>query len=304
MLAGGRYFFGGRHGHDHHLGHMPMRFGPVTHVPAYEPLYGRAPQLLERENLVRRLGASPAPVVATLHTVWDDRAFMEVGELVSVMRPYLCSPTCVDRWFEDIDRSRSLFAASGAQRLPIDYLATLVTPGDTMLDFGARDGEWPYYAALHGATVSVCDRDPIVQAQATRFACRHPGSLGCVVVSDQLDWLDQGRFDLVTAMWSVQHNLSFESQRSIVERLAWALKPGGRLVLVGSMAEGETYLWKDRTDPMLRLNLYDWTRLLSHLHQCSSPTWQTFRYEHADPRAYIDDPDRCNAIIIEVKKDR
>jgi len=301
--VGGRYFFGGRQGADHDLGHLPVRCGPVVHIPAFEPLYGRAPELVALDSTIRRLGASAAPFVATLHTVWDDRCLPAVGEAVSIMRPYLRPVECVDLWLEACDNSRARFAASGAQSLPIETMRGLIRPGCAMLDFGAGSGEWPHHAALHGAHVTVCDRDDAVLLQGNRFAAFAPTALSRIVVSPDLGWLTPSSFDLITAMWSIQHNLRFEAQRGIVERLAAALRPGATLVITGSLAPGQTYLWSDRKDPMLRLDLADWHRLLHLVPLCGSPTIETFRYQHLEAEAAFAPADQSNAVIARITKD-
>jgi len=301
--AGGRYFYGGRHGHDHERGHLPVVIDGLVHIPAYEPLYGRAPQLLELERTILRLGASAAPYVVTLHTVWDAHCLGAVADLVNLMRAFLQPTQAVDRWAASVAGSRGRFAAHGAQRLPIDHLVSRLKPGMDVLDFGARDGEWPYFAALHGATVSMCDRHPRVNAQLDRFAADLPGSLGRVVCADTLDWLGPCGFDLITALWAVQHNLTFEAQRAIVCRLIDGLRRGGELVLTGSLAPSSTYLWSDRADPMLRLNRADWLRLTSDLPGCREPVVRSFRYQHLNPTAEFTD-DEPNAVLVEITKDQ
>lgn len=90
-IAGGRYFLGG---YEQRVaaGELPTRLGAVAYVPAYQMLYGRSRELLNR------LPEAPKhPLVLTLHVPWEIDPG-PVAELMNKIRDKLIPIEEVDAW--------------------------------------------------------------------------------------------------------------------------------------------------------------------------------------------------------------
>jgi SAM-dependent methyltransferase len=102
--------------------------------------------------------------------------------------------------------------------------------GERVLDVGAGQGVLAPYVARAGALYTGVDAG----ARLIKLARRRHGSEGCFLVGDArrlcaLRELHEGEFDAVTFLLSIQ---DMDPLDEVLSSAAWALKPGGRAVLL------------------------------------------------------------------------
>jgi len=103
-------------------------------------------------------------------------------------------------------------------------------PGERILDVGAGQGVLAPYMAQAGAHYTGVDASP----RLIRLAQQRHGKDGCFLVGDArklsaLRELHQGEFDGATFLLSIQ---DMDPLDVVLRSAAWALKPGGRVVLL------------------------------------------------------------------------
>lgn len=118
------------------------------------------------------------------------------------------------------------------RKLVIPTVRTLLAPmpGERILDLGAGQGACAPCITAAGATYVGVDASPTL----VRRAQRHHGGMGRFVVGDarrlaEIPGIDAGIFDGVLFALSIQ---DMDPLETVLGAAAWALKPGGRLVLI------------------------------------------------------------------------
>lgn len=155
----------------------------------------------------------------------------------------------------------------------------------SVLDFGCRGSLLPGLMRAAGASVVAVDRDPRV-GDLQRDAAKKlgvPFDWTAEVGDAQTMAMSGLKFDVVTALWAIQHN-SREEQARIAMDLASVLEPGGRLIVVSSFSPGGTWLDSEREDPQVRLGFDDLMNLIVSPIMLSHPgskfECQFFSYQH------------------------
>lgn len=141
------------------------------------------------------------------------------------------------------------------------WVLSRVWAGLSVLDFGCGDSPLPRMLFDAGCDVSAIDRD----RKAANFQALSLG--GRIATHWALNAFDppifaDGRFDVVLACWSLEHNTRGE-QHYLLRRLGECLKPGGRLLVAASLAIGDSHEQIHRPDPRWLLNDYDHRRLIA-----------------------------------------
>lgn len=118
------------------------------------------------------------------------------------------------------------------RRLAIPALLALLDPqpGQAILDLGAGQGVLSTYIAHQGATYTGVDISP----QMIRLARRRHAVHGRFLLADaaqlrRVPGLTAASFDAITFLLSIQDMPSLEG---VIASAAWALKPGGRVVVL------------------------------------------------------------------------
>lgn len=119
------------------------------------------------------------------------------------------------------------FAGSAAHRASLDRLLEVLPPHSRVLDVGSGTGRpTAHTLAAAGHEVSGVDVSPVMAELAS---ARVPeASFRCADIREVP--LEEESFDAVCVYFSLLQ-MSRDEQRSLVHRLAAALKPGGRLAL-------------------------------------------------------------------------
>ena len=299
------YFFGGFHGEHHHHGHWPKLLGDqrkaqaeAIHVPAFRSLYGRAndvrAKMAEMEDI-------QVPLVATLHIGWDTspNALRDFGAAARRSCVELCE---IDRWLE---RAKyNVRDMQGAAFVAAKFVLDQLKIGDEYLDVGARYSHLPSLAAVHGAKVNCIDTTQDVHEWQKRLADQRSVQLKSVMVGDaaSFDFGDR-KYDVISACWAIQHNLEREKQSIIASRLAGMLNPGGRLVVVSSLAPEKSFEQAHRADPQLVLDAGEHDKVIIKASGLRIDSLCKFSYIHQRPE-YELNTSSGNAICYVLTRDQ
>lgn len=179
------------------------------------------------------------------------------------------------------------------------------------LDFGCRYSMLPALLVDTGfVRVEAIDRDPLVQDYQRRVAKNLRVSFNW-----RVSWGNQPKmplpyqdkfFDLVTAVWAVQHNFPLEEQISLMKHLSSCVAVGGSLLVVSSFTPGETFEDQDREDPQIILSLVDHARLRDQFYEgpikMSLKELDHFQYIHGTTDGKFCKPEEANAICYKLER--
>ena len=171
--------------------------------------------------------------------------------------------------------------------------------GNECLDVGCRDADWPIWLAQQGFNVTGLDIDEDactrLQERAIGFnVLAYPGDARALPFGDNV-------FNCVTAVWCIQHILD-DTDILAYQECARVLKPGGRLLLVQSHAQGETRFDYERLDPQRINSTRDvFLRIVqpTGLILCGI---ESFVYDYYTNIGHYESLERSNAICLHLEK--
>lgn len=300
-------FFGGFSQYDpgmhHDMGELPRliqtQAQPVLHIPAIRAIYGRAPELL---NSLPDWPDSPVPQVVTLHATWDVNHLSYLGPLMDYLRPRLISASEVFAWVQQTNYS--VKELTGAHYTAMNCVCQHVQrSGLQVMDFGARYGKLPAHLALRGCKVLAVDRDP----DLAKYQAEHAKNYGVQIETRNWDGFaafpGEEQFDMISACWAIQHNLEPGQIEQISRNLWDRLKPGGRLVIIGSRSIDDTRTDTTRSDPQVILNDADFNQRVIQAVDWRLDEQVLFRYEHGQTNVqYPASPTVANAAYYSLLK--
>lgn len=174
-----------------------------------------------------------------------------------IPRWFTHTPDTHSQWY--VERFRALAAEGADLEGEARLVDAMVHPGSRVLDAGCGTGRLS--AALHrrGHDVVGVDVDPVLVEAARED---HAGPEFLVADLATLE-LPGEPFDLVVSAGNVMVFLTPRTERTVLERLAAHVRPGGRIVL--GFRRDDAYPWARLDDDVAELGL-------THEHRFS--TWQ------------------------------
>lgn len=184
---------------------------------------------------------------------------------------------------------------NGARKLALDYIMPRAVAGQSVLDLGAGASPLAGMMSAKGCHVTAVDRD----SAALTKAWEESGKTYTLCVADvtQSFFWNDDRFDLVTAVYSIQHMLGHQAR--VWSQAARVLKPGGRMIFVGRFDRAAPRLEAGRKDPLVSDNLFTIEHMAGAcglvVTDCSVLQYQQESYREAVW-------DEANAVIAEMCK--
>lgn len=292
--AGGSYFFGGFHGEHHSHGHWPTMVKGVLHIPASEPLYGRAAEVA---SVVDDWNDPDVPRVVTLHVPWE--AGEKLRPLIDRIATDIVPPSWAAEWLHRA--TPDLKKLKAANWLAYSWVVKRLCDSHgkynrtRVLDFGSRYSALPSLIRLRGFDVRCFDRDQRVEEYQAGVAKEY-GVSRIGFVADIA-----GRYDAITACWSVQHNEPQEMAR-IMGQLSGALADDGHVLFVGSYSQNDPRHQTDRADPQWILDDAGYSRYIVDPGQFVVADRSYFRYSHNTLQGEHCDACDANAICLQLRK--
>ena len=245
-------------------------------------------------------------LVLTLHVTWDSQQMRGLRQLKAALEGKVCGLDLA------LDQARKRVLSIDSLTAP-HYLATAwvldrIRPGERVFDFGSRYSILPSQLVLRGCNVTAFDRDKEVVDYQLAAADRH----GLLLKRDSLEVLQgdhippgmDGQFDTVTSLWAAQHNLADGAIERLAVRLGSLLKPGGKLLLVGSFTPGESREQHDRADPQVIMNWIDHKRRVIEPSSCRIEQTLFFAYGNGTAGRFCDAHDsEANAVCYHLVKE-
>lgn len=145
------------------------------------------------------------------------------------------------RWIQSVWGCRDIHAR---QKWPIfwRYLREFSGRRMRVLDAGCGDGSWTLELAARCPSWSLVGVDLDTSAiEKARSSATTLGLEACQFIdADFFEYAAEDSFDLILSVASAHYAADKGQGRSLFERFAQWLKPGGRLILLGPRSEGET----------------------------------------------------------------
>lgn len=173
-----------------------------------------------------------------------------------------------------------------------------------LLDFGSRYSVLPSLIIRTGSYDVTCsDRDSENLMQQLKIA-----EIAGVKPPSNIQWDGilgppySSSFEVVTASWVIQHNLEAGHIEKIVDNLKSVVNIGGRLMVVASHTDKDSFVQSNREDPQWVLNTTDhFARIISGFGELVDLRY--FRYVHAsDDGEWLNSGTGANAICYEVSR--
>jgi 2-polyprenyl-3-methyl-5-hydroxy-6-metoxy-1,4-benzoquinol methylase len=157
-------------------------------------------------------------------------------------------------------------------------------PGASVLDLGCNTGNLSLYMARRGGTVTGIDIARNAVDVAGRSAVHHRIEHAKFLSMDFLvEWSEPQAFDFILCSHVVEHVVD---DRAFVAKLAWALKPGGSLVILSPCSKSSLYRLN-----MLFKGRYEHDESVGHLRRytkeslsalCAGATLDVYRAVYLD----------------------
>jgi SAM-dependent methyltransferase len=155
-------------------------------------------------------------------------------------------------WY--VERFRTMAAAGDDLAGEARLIDAMVGRGARVLDAGCGPGRVGAFLAEAGHTVVGVDIDPVLIAAAE---ADHPGPTWLVADLAELDLPAKGvedGFDIVVCAGNVMTFLDPATRRTVLQRLAAHLRPGGRVVI--GFGAGRGYSFEDFFDDVAHARLH------------------------------------------------
>ena len=296
------YFFGNFPDLTTFQGILPTTYRTGYFLSAVRPLYDHSDVLLHN---VPQWESLDCPLVVTVHATWGVHRMDLVRALGEMLKDKLVSIDSARAWCikisDTLNRARLTAPHYLAYRWILSHLGGTGIHTNCVLDFGARYSVLPALMVLHGQYVHAVDRDPSLHSYQSGI-CERLGvrNVSTQIVSDPKEIL--GTYDTVVCCWAMQHNLPAETIPPIVESLASKIKSGGRLLIVGSFNHEASREQRDRTDPQVILNQYDYEKLIFKPSGMKLTSQEYFWYEHGSALGEFCSPEKATATCCELVK--
>lgn len=175
-------------------------------------------------------------------------------------------------------------------------------PSPRLLDFGSEFSLLPSLIKKYlFYKVTCCDRDFTNLEHQLRIHGRMSVSPPSLIHWDGVTpFPDPIKFDAITACWAVQHNLEDGAIEQIIDNLKEITNPGGRLYIVASHTEGDSFKQMNREDPQWVLSSKDHIlRIVSRFGQMLAGRY--FHYEYRQKEGnWLPSGIGANAVCYEV----